>query len=184
MVEYKNLSGLDKVAILFKTLGVQLASQLFKGISPQDLNRIKLKMDSLSDIPFKVKKTVLEEFYFSFIQEKIKPATEETKKPFEFLEKLTDEQVVYLISNEPPRIMALAIAQLDVERQSRVIQMLEPTMQPKATMKAPTLRPMRERWWILSLHSKNNRLILQITCGEYPALRPQSKIAGVHALNG
>jgi len=131
MVEYKNLSGLDKVAILFKTLGVQLASQLFKGISPQDLNRIKLKMDSLSDIPFKVKKTVLEEFYFSFIQEKIKPATEETKKPFEFLEKLTDEQVVYLISNEPPRIMALAIAQLDVERQSRVIQMLEPTMQPK-----------------------------------------------------
>jgi len=131
MAEEKVYDGIDKVAILFKTLGFHLAAQLFKGISPQDLHRIKLRMEVLGEVPFKVKRSILEEFYVTFIQEKVKPAGKETRKPFEFLERLTDEQVAYLISNEPPRIMALTIAQLDVDRQSKVIQLLDPTIQPK-----------------------------------------------------
>lgn len=131
MVDYKNLDGLDKVAILFKTLGNNLALQLFKGMSREQIQMVRQRMAAMNNIPFQVKKEVLEEFYFSFVSEKFTPATEETKKPFEFLNNLTDEQVVYLIGTETPRIMALTIAQLPVERQVNVLQALDPTIQPK-----------------------------------------------------
>jgi flagellar motor switch protein FliG len=88
-------------------------------------------MSAINNIPFEVKKSVLEEFYFSFITEKFTPAAPETKKPFEFINNLTDEQVVYLIATETPRIMALTIAQLDVQRQVNVLQALDPTIQPR-----------------------------------------------------
>ncbi|HDP68556.1 MAG TPA: hypothetical protein ENN20_08670 [Candidatus Marinimicrobia bacterium] len=131
MVDFKNLDGLDKVAILFKTLGNNLALQLFKGMSKEQIQKVRQRMAAINNIPFQVKKEILEEFYFSFVSEKFTPATEETKKPFEFLNNLTDEQVVYLIGTESPRIMALTIAQLSVERQVNVLQALDPTIQPK-----------------------------------------------------
>lgn len=131
MVDFKNLDGLDKVAILFKTLGNNLALQLFKGMSKEQIQKVRQRMAAINNIPFQVKKEILEEFYFSFVSEKFTPATEETKKPFEFLNNLTDEQVVYLIGTESPRIMALTIAQLPVERQVNVLQALDPTIQPK-----------------------------------------------------
>lgn len=131
MVDFKNLDGLDKVAILFKTMGNNLALQLFKGMSKEQIQKVRQRMAAINNIPFQVKKEILEEFYFGFVSEKFTPATEETKKPFEFLNNLTDEQVVYLIGTESPRIMALTIAQLSVERQVNVLQALDPTIQPK-----------------------------------------------------
>ena len=130
MADLSKISGMDKAAILFKTLGTSLAVQLFKGLNEQEIIKIRRRMNSIEPVPFKVKKAVLEDFYFSFISEKFKPASEETKKPFEFLQKLTDEQIIYLISTEDPRIMALTIAQLDVDRQVNVLQHLDPTVQP------------------------------------------------------
>lgn len=131
MNDIKNLSGLDKAAILFKALGPDLAVQLFKGINRNQLQKIREHLAKITNIPFEVKKAVLEEFYFAFVSEKFTPAQEETKKPFEFLTNLSDEQVTYLISSETPVIMALAIAQLPVERQVNVLQLLDPTLQPK-----------------------------------------------------
>lgn len=131
MNDTKNLSGLDKAAILFKALGPDLAVQLFKGINRNQLQKIREHLVKITNIPFEVKKAVLEEFYFAFVSEKFTPAQEETKKPFEFLTNLSDEQVTYLISSETPVIMALAIAQLPVERQVNVLQLLDPTLQPK-----------------------------------------------------
>ncbi len=131
MNDIKNLSGLDKAAILFKALGPDLAVQLFKGINRNQLQKIREHLAKITNIPFEVKKAVLEEFYFAFVSEKFTPAQEETKKPFEFLSNLSDEQVTYLISSETPVIMALAIAQLPVERQVNVLQLLDPTLQPK-----------------------------------------------------
>ncbi|HOU17141.1 MAG TPA: FliG C-terminal domain-containing protein [Candidatus Marinimicrobia bacterium] len=131
MIDAKNLSGLDKATILFKALGPDLSVQLFKGLSRSQMQKIRENMAKIANIPFDVKKAVLEEFYFSFVSEKFIPAEEETKKPFEFMLKLTDEQIAYLIASEPPIIMALAIAQLPVERQVNVLQKLDPTVQPK-----------------------------------------------------
>ncbi len=131
MAEVKNLTGLDKAAILFKALGPELAMQLFKGLSRMQLQKVREYMTKISNVPFDLKKTVLEEFYFSFVSEKFTPAKEETKKPFEFMINLTDEQITYLIGSETPVIMALAITQLPVERQVNVLQNLDPTVQPR-----------------------------------------------------
>jgi len=100
-------------------------------MSKDQILKVRQRMNSVGIIPFKVKKDILEEFYFSFISDKITPASEETKKPFEFLNKLTDEQIIYLIATEPPRIIALTIAQLETERQVHVLQSLDPTVQPR-----------------------------------------------------
>jgi flagellar motor switch protein FliG len=100
-------------------------------MNKQQIQKVHQRMSAINNIPFEVKKSVLEEFYFSFITEKFTPAAPETKKPFEFINNLTDEQVVYLIATETPRIMALTIAQLDVQRQVNVLQALDPTIQPR-----------------------------------------------------
>jgi len=131
MIDTKNLSGLDKTTILFKSLGSDLAAQLFKGINRSQLQKIRENMSKITNVPFEVKKAVLEEFYFSFVSEKFTPAQEETKKPFEFMRNLTDEQITYLVSSESPVIMALTIAQLEVDRQVNVLQKLDPIVQPK-----------------------------------------------------
>ncbi|MCK9244987.1 MAG: hypothetical protein M0R34_02970 [Candidatus Marinimicrobia bacterium] len=131
MIDTKNLSGIDKATILFKALGADLSVQLFKGINRSQLQKIRENMSKITNIPFEVKKAVLEEFYFSFVSEKFTPAQEETKKPFEFMQNLTDEQITYLISSESPVIMALTIAQLPVDRQVNVLQKLDPIVQPK-----------------------------------------------------
>jgi len=131
MVDKKNLDGLDKTAILFKALGTRLALQLFKDLTPEDIQAVRRHMNQLGHVPFDLKKEVLEEFYFNFVSEKFKPAEEETKAPFDFLNKLSDEQITYLISTEKPRIMALALAQLTPERQVNILQHLDPTVQPK-----------------------------------------------------
>ncbi len=131
MIDFKNLDGLDKVAILFKTLGNNLALQLFKGMTKPQIQKVRQRMSAINNVPFEVKKAILEEFYFSFVTEKFTPAAPETKKPFEFLNNLSDEQVVYLIATETPRVMALTVAQLDVQRQVNVLQALDPTIQPR-----------------------------------------------------
>ena len=129
MTDFSNLTSMDKIAILFKTLGNNLALQLFKGMNQQEILRVRRHINEIGSIPFRVKKSVLEDFYFSFISEKFKPTGEETKKPFEFLAKLTDEQVIYLISTETPRLQALVIAQLPIEKQVKVLQRLDLTVQ-------------------------------------------------------
>lgn len=127
----KKLTGLDKAAILFKVLGPDLSVQLFKGLSREQIQKIKAHLPNVTNIPFEVKKAVLEEFYFAFVTEKFTPAQDETKKPFEFLNSLSNEQIAYLISAESYVIMALVIAQLPVERQVAILQLLDPAAQPK-----------------------------------------------------
>ncbi|UCH62134.1 MAG: hypothetical protein JSU77_10030 [Fidelibacterota bacterium] len=124
-MEYTALSGLDKSAILFQVLGDGLAVTVFKELSDTDLRKIRVRARELTSVPFKVKKAVLEEYYFSFLTEKFKESTGDSRKPFAFLEKLSDEQVAYLILAESPTIMGIVLAQLEGERQMKVYERLD-----------------------------------------------------------
>ena len=90
------ISGLDKAGILFQVLGDGLSITLFKDMSETDLRRVRSRAKELTGIPFKIKKSVLEEFYFGFLAAKFKDADDSGRKPFGFLEKLSDEQIAYL----------------------------------------------------------------------------------------
>jgi flagellar motor switch protein FliG len=80
-------------------------------------------MRGVNSVAFTVKKQVMEEFYFSFVSEKFQDEEEsdEPKKPFAFLEELTDEQLVALLITETPRVIAITLAQLSSDKRMLVL---------------------------------------------------------------
>ena len=121
--DYNRLSGLQKVAILFSILGESLALNLVKELDKTKLRKIRAAMRGVNSVAFIVKKQVMEEFYFSFVSEKFQDEEEsdEPKKPFAFLEELTDEQLVALLITETPRVIAITLAQLSSDKRMLVL---------------------------------------------------------------
>ena len=64
MNDMRNLSGLDKAAILFQVLGESLALSMFQNISEADIMRIRIRAKELSNLPLSLKKNIVEEYYF------------------------------------------------------------------------------------------------------------------------
>jgi|TARA_B100000586_G_scaffold138288_1_gene100159 flagellar motor switch protein FliG len=121
--DYNKLSGLQKVAILFSVLGESLALNLVKGLDKTEVRKIRAAMRDVENVAFSVKKQVMEEFYFSFVSEKFQgnEESDEPKKPFAFLDDLTDEQIIAMLITESPRVIAISIAQLSAEKRMKVL---------------------------------------------------------------
>ena len=125
--DYNRLSGLQKVAILFSVLGESLALNLLKDLDKTEIRKIRAAMRGVEQVAFTVKKQVMEEFYFAFVSEKFQENDEsdEPKKPFAFLEDLTDEQVIAMLTTETPRVIAISIAQLPGEKRMKVLSRID-----------------------------------------------------------
>ena len=121
--DYNRLSGLQKVAILFSILGESLALNLIKELDKTELRKIRAAMRGVDSVAFTVKKQVMEEFYFSFVSEKFQEEEEsdEPKKPFAFLDDLTNEQLIALLITETPRVIAITLAQLSSDKRMLVL---------------------------------------------------------------
>tara|TARA_B100000579_G_scaffold433613_1_gene452724 strand:+ start:58 stop:990 length:933 start_codon:yes stop_codon:yes gene_type:complete len=120
--DYNRLSGLQKVAILFSILGESLALNLVKELDKTELRKIRAAMRGVNNVAFAVKKQVMEEFYFSFVSEKFQEEeSDEPKKPFAFLDELTDEQLIALLITETPRVIAITLAQLSSDKRMLVL---------------------------------------------------------------
>jgi len=124
--DYNRLSGLQKVAILFSVLGESLALSLVNDLDKTEIRKIRAAMRGINDVSFSVKKQVMEEFYFSFVSEKfIQEESGEPKKPFEFLNELTSEQLIALVASEDSRVVAIALAQLEGEKRTAILNRLD-----------------------------------------------------------
>ena len=125
--DYNRLSGLQKVAILFSVLGESLALNLLKDLDKTEIRKIRAAKRGVEQVAFTVKKQVMEEFYFAFVSEKFQENDEsdEPKKPFAFLEDLTDEQVIAMLTTETPRVIAISIAQLPGEKRMKVLSRID-----------------------------------------------------------
>ena len=125
--DYNRLSGLQKVAILFSVLGESLALNLLKDLDKTEIRKIRAAMRGVEQVAFTVKKQVMEEFYFAFVSEKFQENDEsdEPKKPFAFLEDLTDEQIIAMLTTETPRVIAISIAQLPGEKRMKVLSRID-----------------------------------------------------------
>lgn len=119
------LSGLDKAGILFQILGDGLSVTIFKELDEAQLRQVRLRAREITSVPWEVKRAILEEFYFGFLTEKFKETSEDSRRPFAFLDKLSDEQVAYLILGESAVVMAMVLAQLTPERQMTVYEQLD-----------------------------------------------------------
>jgi len=113
----EELTGYDKVAIIFDILGDSLSINMFKDIPEAEFYKIRDYAKTLKNtVPTAVKKEVLEDYYFKMLSnEKYKEQTS-SEKMFEFLEALDDEQLFVLLSPEKPRVIALALEQIDNEK--------------------------------------------------------------------
>ena len=123
-----NLSGLDKAGLLFQILGETLALTLFNDLSESDLLKIRIRSKELRNLPISVKKEVLEEFYFKLLSSQNK-TTDTTEALFEFLNKLNNEQLFYLLANESSRVIALAIDQVSDSQKNNFFSKLEDPIQ-------------------------------------------------------
>ena len=112
-----DLSGYDKAAIIFDILGDSLSINMFKDIPEAEFYKLRDHAKSLKNtVPTAIKKEVLEDYYFKMLtNEKYKDQTS-SEEMFEFLQDLDDEQLYALLSPEKPRIIALALEQIDLEK--------------------------------------------------------------------
>jgi len=142
ITDIKRLSGLQKVAILFTILGEGLSITLLKELSKTDIRKIRSVARDLDSISFGVKKRVIEEFYYSFVSEKFQAeegGEDEPKKPFEFLDDLTDEQLISMVLPEDTKVKAIVMAQVSAEKRKKVLDRLSPEEKGRVLIEMGTL---------------------------------------------
>ena len=111
--DINNLSGLDKAGLLFQILGESLALTLFNDLSESDLLKVRIRSKELKNVSVSLKKEILEEFYFKLLSNQNKSMhLDNSGDLFEFLKKLTGEQLYYLLINESSRVIALGVDQV------------------------------------------------------------------------
>lgn len=141
ITEYYKLAGIDKVTVLFSVIGEDVAVKLLKTLSESDVRRIRARAREMEAVSTALKKQILDEFYLAVISQKLKSEGEpESKKPFDFLEELADEQLIALLEVEEPRIIAIALAQVASERQMKVLKRLNPETKGQVLMQIGSLQ--------------------------------------------
>ncbi len=137
----EELTGYDKVAIIFDILGDSLSINMFKDIPEAEFYKIRDHAKTLKNtVPTAVKKEVLEDYYFKMLSnEKYKDQTS-SEKMFEFLEALDDEQLFVLLSAEKPRIIALALEQIDNEKRMTFLAKIDVEKQNKIVLQTGDLK--------------------------------------------
>ena len=135
------LTGYDKAAIIFDILGDSLSINMFKDIPEAEFYKLRDHAKNLrNDVPTSVKKEVLEDYYFKMLSnEKYKDQTS-SEKMFGFLEGLDDEQLFALLSPEKPRIIALALEQVDNEKRMTFLSKVDSEKQNKIVLQTGGLK--------------------------------------------
>jgi len=135
------LNGYDKAAIIFDILGDSLSINMFKDIPEAEFYKLRDHAKSLKNtVPTSVKKEVLEDYYFKMLSnEKYKDQTN-SENMFEFLVKLDDEQLFALLSPEQPRVIALALEQVDNEKRMTFLSKVHPEKQNKIVLQTGNLK--------------------------------------------
>ena len=128
--DINSLSGLDKAGLLFQILGESLALTLFNDLSESDLLKVRIRSKELKNVSISLKKEILEEFYFKLLSNQNKHAVSEPSDAlFDFLSKLNDEQLYYLLINESSRVIALGIDQVSDDKKQTFFSRIEDPMQ-------------------------------------------------------
>ena len=134
------LNGYDKAAIIFDILGDSLSINMFKDIPEAEFYKLRDHAKSLKNtISTSVKKEVLEDYYFKMLSNEKYKDQPSNENMFEFLVKLDDEQLFALLSPEQPRVIALALEQIDNEKRMTFLSKVEPEKQNKIVLQTGNL---------------------------------------------
>ena len=135
------LTGYDKAAIIFDILGDSLSINMFKDIPEAEFYKLRDHAKNLrNDVPTSVKKEVLEDYYFKMLSDAKYKDQASSEKMFDFLEGLDNEQLFALLSPEKPRVIALALEQVDNEKRMTFLSKVDSEKQNKIVLQTGELK--------------------------------------------
>ena len=141
MKTLEELTGYDKAAIIFDILGDSLSINMFKDIPEAEFYKLRDHAKNIrNDVPTSVKKEVLEDYYFKMLSNEKYKDQPGSEKMFEFLEGLDDEQLFALLSPEKPRVIALALEQVDNEKRMTFLSKVDSEKQNKIVLQTGDLK--------------------------------------------
>lgn len=150
------LSGKQKAAILLISLGPDVASQVYKHLTDEEIERLSLEISSVQKVEANLKEDVLEQFhqiaiaqeyisqggvgYAKTVLEKAFGKDEASNiinrltsslqvRPFDFARKADPQQVLNFIQTEHPQTIALILSYLDPEQAGQILSELQEEMQ-------------------------------------------------------
>lgn len=165
--EIKALTGVQKVAILFITLGPEASAGIIKKLPEHEIQKITYEIANISTVKPEQKQQILEEFiqmnkakdylveggldYAKSllakalgnqraleILEKVTEATQQFR-PFAIARKADAHQLLNLISNEHPQTIALILCHLQPDKSGQILAELEEELQSDVAFRIATM---------------------------------------------
>lgn len=164
--KYAHLTGRKKCAILLVSAGSDLASNIYKCLTDEELEQITLEIANVGNIPMELTRQVFEEFHcmtqsqIKCAQGGISIARELLEKslggekameiierlqnmhvstPFDFLQRVDPEHLFFLIQNEHPQIIALILVHLEKEQSISIFSSLPLDLQTEVALRIATI---------------------------------------------
>ena len=126
MKTVEELSGYDKAAIIYDILGDSVAVNMFNDIPESELYKLRKHASRIrGDVSIHVKKEVLGDYYFKMLSVEKHQQVSLNRNMFDFLNNLADEQLYALLSNEKPRVIALALDQVENKKRGPFLSKLK-----------------------------------------------------------
>ncbi|GAB6935772.1 flagellar motor switch protein FliG [Calditerricola yamamurae] len=156
MAGRKQLSGLQKAAILLISLGSEVSARVFQHLTEEEIEQLTLEIASMRKVEPELKEAVLAEFQemaraqayieqggILYAKQVLEQALGEEKalrilnrltanlqvRPFDTIRKADPGQVLNFIQNEHPQTIALVLSYLQPEQAAVILSALPPTLQ-------------------------------------------------------
>lgn len=162
----KKLSGKQKAAALLISLGPDVAAQVYKHLSEEEMEQLTLEISSVQKVDSTQKEEIVEQFHqialaqdyisqggISYAKEVLEKAvgTDEASnilsrltsslqvKPFDFARKAEPAQVLNFIQNEHPQTIALVLSYLDASQAGQILSELPQEVQADIARRIATM---------------------------------------------
>jgi flagellar motor switch protein FliG len=166
-IDFENLKGFEKAAILINFLGPEASKMLLKHMDDGDIRKLVTVMQKLRIVPVEITKKVLEEYYemISESEEYIfseKSSTKETivdaigeerargifghlnvngptSRQLESLELVDAKSLANFLINEHPQTVAVILSHLEPEKKGEVLKRLPEALQAEVVLRMANL---------------------------------------------
>ncbi|UOR12728.1 flagellar motor switch protein FliG [Halobacillus amylolyticus] len=160
------LTGKQKAAVLLISLGPDVAAQVYKHFTEEEMERLTLEISSVQKVDSKQKEEILEQFhqiamaqdyisqggigYAKTVLEKAVGEQEASNiidrltsslqvKPFDFARRADPSQILNFIQNEHPQTIALVLSYLDAAQSGQILSELPQELQADVARRIATM---------------------------------------------
>ncbi|SIS37652.1 flagellar motor switch protein FliG [Salimicrobium flavidum] len=162
----RKLSGKQKAAALLISLGPDVAAQVYKHLSEEEIEQLTLEISSVQKVEGSQKEEILEQFHqiaiaqdyisqggISYAKEVLEKAVGNDEasnilnrltsslqvKPFDFARKADPGQILNFIQNEHPQTIALVLSYLDATQAGQILSELPQDAQADIARRIATM---------------------------------------------